>query len=440
METVILSNRLLSLRKELDNVKETIRTEVQRFAFTSAGNDRQRQRDVREPFMHTLLKERERFSRELRVSPYERKIPSRKKTDIPAKNILDVLERKKDLEILNFANRKLSKMYDQLQKTIENTFAIWKKQIPTDVLWVESIRKASFRGATVENSLINEVAERNRKVLMPIFNDIFYRLYETNQRMSPYTYMINAAKSANEAASLINNISDNQEYNAMSIVLKMFKLRGHDTFDSVLTYLRSNVDIPPAVSTNINTSDILGDLYVELFADRYRLYNAVNATGDINQNDPLNVLFIDYDRIKHQLVCEYVLLLFVVKKLLVGQSTRAKDVILNRLRRDYLKENVSALNVLQLLPGLFTILSRHDRLSGANYSTQLMIYLAELKATKKNKLSTRKIKERSDGVSKLLTKALLSYIDVTSPYSFNPTEHNTLFSSDTFLQHNLIDI
>lgn len=257
--------------------------------------------------------------------------------------LTEVLERKRQYVIDCIAKRQLVnskiKLLARIRKRFLNNKNIF---LPKPVVsWVKDLPGK----LNVNDNLFfgwNTQAE-NKIHLQDIFSRSFRNLVQEFDVLFENTYIFKVAKVLNKLAFTINAI-DNGEFNSLNFLFKIYGTQKYD-FEDAIVEVTSEDNIPsPDLA-------VLHDHVFPVF-QRVNYFDYNNQTGEMLDSLD-NALFVYRTELFPFLVCEYVLLRFLLKQ----TNNDISKIVKSQLRSEYdvITDTVIP-NVCQMFPGVFTVL------------------------------------------------------------------------------------
>ena len=253
--------------------------------------------------------------------------------------LLQIVSKKREFVINYIAQRQLMNIKNSVLRYIKNRFLKFKRnlQLSDTVPWVRDMPMKLG-----DDSPFKENVKGNEKLLKSLYSKTFSNLlFELEMLKGNKIYVYKVARSLNRLVYCVNAI-DWAEYNSLMFLLKIYKKQEYD-LDNMLDEITSNEVLPSPDSA------VLHDHVLPVFTRiNYFAYN--DYTGNIAESYD-NALFLFRPELYPFLVCEYLLIRFVLKY----TSPNVRHAIKAEINRAFSFQKVIK-NIVQMYPGVFTIL------------------------------------------------------------------------------------
>ena len=259
-----------------------------------------------------------------------------------SETLLKVVSKKREYVIDYIAKRQLMNTKNSVLRYIKNRFMKYKRNLqPSETVpWVRDmpIKLNSNSNLFKDNMPLNE------KHLRDLYTKTFSNLlFEFEILKDKNIYVFKVARSLNRLVYCVNAI-DWAEFNSLMFLFRIYKQQQYD-LDSMIDEITTDEVLPtpdPAV---------LHDHVLPLFT-RINYFDYNDYTGDIKESYD-NALFIFRTELYPFLVCEYLLIRFVLKY----TSPNVRNAIKEEISKCFYHKKALK-NIVQMYPGVFTILYR----------------------------------------------------------------------------------
>ena len=259
-----------------------------------------------------------------------------------SETLLKVVSKKREYVINYIAKYQLMNTKNSVLRYIKNRFMKYKRnlQLSETVQWVRDMPvKLNYNS---NNNMFTENLSLNDEQLRTLYSNTFSNLlFESEILKDHKVYVYKIARSLNRLVYPINAI-DWAEFNSLMFLLRIYKKQDYD-FDSMLDEITSNEVLPTPDTA------VLHDNVLPLFR-RINYFDYNDFTGDIKESFD-NALFLFRTEIYPFLVCEYLLIRFVLKY----TSPSVRHAVKEEINRAFSYNKVIK-NIVQIFPGVFTIL------------------------------------------------------------------------------------
>ena len=255
----------------------------------------------------------------------------------------EILHRKRQYVIDCIAKRQLVNCKIQLLGKVRKRFLSNKKsfQPKRNISWYSDLPSKISANDTLFFGW--DTQAQNKAVLFELFSRAFRTIVQEYAVLTENTFTFKVSKALNMLVFPVNAI-DFGEFNSLNFLFKIYGKQNY-SFDDMVEEMMSPENLP---STDLG---VLHDQVFKVF-QRINYFDYNEPTGDMSDSLE-NALFVYRNELYPFLVCEYVLVRFMIKQM----STKTLESVKTVLHSGYEASDGTVVpNICQMFPGVFTVL------------------------------------------------------------------------------------